>query len=43
MEKEDVVRGFNSGAKDYVTKPFDPYELMSRVKLTWNRRMPRRN
>jgi len=32
MEKEDVVRGFNLGAKDYVTKPFDPNELMARVK-----------
>ncbi len=32
IEKEDVVRGFNLGAKDYVTKPFDPNELMSRVK-----------
>jgi two-component system sensor histidine kinase/response regulator len=32
IEKEDIVRGFNLGAKDYVTKPFDPNELMSRVK-----------
>lgn len=31
IDKEDIVRGFNLGAKDYVTKPFDPNELMSRV------------
>lgn len=30
-EKEDVVRGFTEGAVDYVTKPFNAAELLSRV------------
>lgn len=29
---EDVVKGFELGAVDYVTKPFNPTELLSRVK-----------
>ncbi|MCF7885486.1 MAG: SpoIIE family protein phosphatase [Candidatus Marinimicrobia bacterium] len=29
--KEDLVEGLNSGANDYVTKPFDSQELKSRV------------
>ena len=31
-EKEDVIKGFELGAQDYVTKPFDARELMERVK-----------
>jgi len=30
--KEDIIKGFESGGQDYVTKPFDPNELMERVK-----------
>lgn len=30
-EKEDVVRGFECGAKDFISKPFDPKELLARV------------
>lgn len=31
--KEDVVIGLNSGADDYLTKPFDPNEMRARVKI----------
>ncbi len=31
-EKKDIIRGLEVGGQDYVTKPFDVYELMERVK-----------
>ncbi|MEQ8171469.1 MAG: hybrid sensor histidine kinase/response regulator [Candidatus Eremiobacterota bacterium] len=31
-EMEDIVKGFNAGSVDYVTKPFNSTELMARVK-----------
>ncbi len=31
-EKEDIVRGFDAGAVDYVTKPFNAAELCARVR-----------
>jgi diguanylate cyclase (GGDEF)-like protein len=34
----DKVEGFSSGADDYVAKPFDPPELVARVKSTMRRR-----
>lgn len=30
--KEDIVKGFEVGGQDYITKPFDARELMERVK-----------
>ena len=31
-ESVDKIRGFNTGADDYIPKPFDPMELTARVK-----------
>jgi DNA-binding response OmpR family regulator len=36
-EEEDRVRGLEKGADDYVTKPFSPRELVSRVKAVLRR------
>ncbi|MEZ4687618.1 MAG: response regulator [Bacteroidia bacterium] len=30
--KEDVIRGFKLGADDYIIKPFDPEELLYRIR-----------
>ena len=30
--EEEIVKGFNLGAEDYVVKPFNSLELVSRVK-----------
>ncbi|MFC1637542.1 PleD family two-component system response regulator [Candidatus Margulisiibacteriota bacterium] len=30
--QEDVDRGFKAGASDYITKPFDPGDLVARIK-----------
>jgi len=32
VETEDIIKGFKVGAVDYVTKPFNSYELLARVK-----------
>lgn len=31
-ETEDVIKGLDSGADDYICKPFNPHELMARVR-----------
>lgn len=32
QDPDDVLRGFNSGADDYMVKPFNPLELVARLK-----------
>ena len=32
IETQDIVRGFEAGGVDYVTKPFNPPELLARVR-----------
>ena len=39
-EEADKVLGLDSGADDYVTKPFSPKELVARVKALLRRQMP---
>ena len=39
-EEEDRVRGLESGADDYVTKPFSPRELVARMKAVLRRVAP---
>ena len=36
-QESDVETGFGSGADDYITKPFSPRELASRVQALLNR------
>ncbi|MBU0631965.1 response regulator transcription factor [bacterium] len=36
-EKDMLTRGFLNGADDYITKPFDSYELLLRVKAVLKR------
>ena len=39
-EEEDKVRGLDSGADDYITKPFSTRELIARVKALMRRAAP---
>jgi DNA-binding response OmpR family regulator len=39
-QEEDIVRGLELGADDYVTKPFSIRELLARVKALLRRRAP---
>jgi two-component system phosphate regulon response regulator PhoB len=42
VEEADRVRGLDTGADDYVTKPFSPRELVSRIKALLRRSVPER-
>src|SRR5688500_5584909 len=39
-QEEDIVRGLELGADDYVTKPFSIRELLARAKAFLRRRQP---
>ena len=39
-EERDTIAGLESGADDYVTKPFSPRELLARIKEVMRRRAP---
>lgn len=40
VHEEDKVQGLETGADDYVTKPFSPKELVARVRAVLRRRAP---
>jgi two-component system phosphate regulon response regulator PhoB len=42
-EEGDKLRGLDSGADDYVTKPFSPSELIARIRATLRRSRPTTN
>ncbi|HXH03712.1 MAG TPA: phosphate regulon transcriptional regulator PhoB [Candidatus Competibacteraceae bacterium] len=39
-EEEDKIQGLDSGADDYITKPFSPRELVARIKAVLRRGGP---
>jgi two-component system OmpR family response regulator len=41
--KEDIIEGFNKGADDYITKPFNTEELLVRIQAVLRRMKPKNN
>jgi two-component system phosphate regulon response regulator PhoB len=39
-QEQDKIEGLESGADDYITKPFSPKELLARIKAVLRRRAP---
>ncbi len=39
-DEHDKIQGLESGADDYITKPFSPRELMARIRAVLRRRAP---
>lgn len=39
-ETSDIVAGLDCGADDYVTKPFEPVELLARIRAVMRRTVP---
>ena len=39
-EERDKIQGLETGADDYVTKPFSPRELLARIQAVLRRRLP---
>ena len=39
-DERDKILGLESGADDYITKPFSPRELMARIRAVLRRRTP---
>jgi len=39
--KEDIIEGFNQGADDYISKPFNTEELLVRIQAVMRRAKPR--
>ncbi len=39
-EERDKIAGLDTGADDYITKPFSPRELLARIKAVLRRRAP---